>query len=213
MSHLIMGIVNKDEPVRWALEKELHAPIADQIMAALYQLGREGKPAPAFEGMGPKDCHILVTCANQDAVEWLKATVEDIGRERGLQLAVVPEKEIPVLTTVKLPILTSDAEEALLLIKAQNPGLNTERWQVHVVVDLTKTASEKEKEQAEKETPKGNDLLAAKWLLVCSVDQEQLEVLRAKNFMVYVGMKRFRAHVPKTNREDGAGNPDKPAPQ
>ena len=49
MSHLAMGIVNKDYPVRWTLNKDLQALSADQIMAALYQLGREGKPAPAFE--------------------------------------------------------------------------------------------------------------------------------------------------------------------
>ena len=150
-----------------------------------------------------------MTCADEEAVKWLSSTVEEIGKEKELKLEVIQEKEIPVLTTVKLPILTSDAKEALQLVKAQNPTLKTERWQVHQVVDLTETA-----ESNKPEKPSGNDLLAAKWLLVCSVDQQQVEALRAKNNLVYVGMKRFRARVNEANkREDGAGDTNQPAPQ
>ncbi|XP_048003937.1 uncharacterized protein LOC125240134 [Leguminivora glycinivorella] len=89
--------------------------------------------APQFVGFVHKTGWILVTCCNQASKDWLMNEVPKAKPWPEATLSVIPEGELPKPATAVTFIPESEAssiEDALVLLRAQNFGLNTELWKV-----------------------------------------------------------------------------------
>lgn len=89
--------------------------------------------APKFVGFVHKTGWILVTCCDQGSKDWLVNEVTRLKPWPEANLSVIPEEELPKPATAITFIPESEAsstEDALVLLRAQNLGLNTELWKV-----------------------------------------------------------------------------------
>jgi len=150
---------------------------------------------PTFRGLLYAGGILRVTCADQQSLEWLSATIQRnlTGLWSDMVMAVVREDELPRLTkaTVWLPGIPRDLDTAISVLARQNPSLQIARWVVF-------HSEYKEKEEGR--------------LVVFGVPQQDVDHLRSSQrnnkILVFYKFQQLAIHLKKT--EEAPQEPSSP---
>ncbi|XP_030555642.1 uncharacterized protein LOC115758979 [Drosophila novamexicana] len=180
---LIVALIDKSNfsgkisPSQWQL-------VETKLVDALLQSMAKPDSIPArFDDAGWQTGVKLIGCGDDHAMKWLSTTVAAMDAPwPDAKLEVVNKKWIPPLLKAKLTLpRVMPREQAMDLLKWQNPDIPTADWQVVTV----------------KPDSKGQKM-------VLKITKESNELLLARHGKMAWGMSTVRVHVKKRHREKNA---------
>lgn len=176
----------KSGPIRVAIHND--TPISKKQVIRVYQAINDAIVRIGVQGAGPKflsskrhkQGYILMTCQNHESRKWLEREVPKLEPWPGARLSVTPGIQMPKPIILSLFIRTHHGvtnTTALELLRIQNPGLDTRKWNV---INF----------QREKD---GH-------ILFVSVDEPSFQALRLVSFRVNLGMQKVSFWVQSAPR-------------
>ncbi|XP_055609258.1 probable serine/threonine-protein kinase clkA [Uranotaenia lowii] len=129
-----MVITHKDYPVKM-LEKEQVEKLKGEILKKVLEHKDTDEMKPGFEKCEFKTGYLRILPSDQETLDWLDKTIQQLEVSEAAELKFVPEKEITSIEVFvgEFPDSKDDSSEAILgFIESQNDGLKTSSW---IVID------------------------------------------------------------------------------
>lgn len=143
--------------------------LKEALLDAIFN-AEEGK-GPKFTGFSYKPGWVMVLCEDQESQNWLMAEVPKLKPWPEAELSIIIESELPKpnVGTAFLPFSEAKTvERAVGIMKAQNRGLNIDRWRI-----LNKRVEE------------------TGHIVTFSIDEASVEVLKANKGQATLGFKKI----------------------
>ena len=186
-NELLGVVVAAEDPVRILTANQI-AIIRSELMKRLGEvITSRSAPVPRFQESGVIKGRFQLACNDPESFAWLKQTVADItlqiGDSEPCALKLVLPSELPKLrrAEVFIPGTPASVPDVLIWLKAQNPGLKTDNWQLRFRTPM----------------PKGQ-------LLVWGIDPASVALLEGMGNQVFYGLGRvsFRVSQEQTRADE-----------
>lgn len=131
--HLTVALIDRSEPLgKMSLEK--WKTVDRELVKAMFRDMRTDpkQPMPSFDGAGWLSGVKIIKCNDEYTLNWCRRTTKALtGLWEGADLEVVDRADIPSIPKAKVIIpLVVPVEDALELLKRQNPSIPTSDWKV-----------------------------------------------------------------------------------
>ncbi|CAH2007872.1 unnamed protein product [Acanthoscelides obtectus] len=165
---ITMGVAHSDHPSTMLTDQQCEL-IENNLLYEILKC--ENGKGPKFKGVYIEENVVWFTVANDSSVTWLYETIPHFRLWPRASLKVGRPSEIKGLIRVaaSLPKALNEMDESniLQLLKSQNKGLNTEKW------NILKRLSD-----------------GAGRILIFHIDSESLKVLQGLSFRPFLGLTR-----------------------
>lgn len=168
-AHKLVILNGSDQSV--GLNDELAGQVEDLLMSALDDIpASSGSSRPCFHGRSLENGNMVISCTNDESVQWLKKAITDINSSGAMKLIFKMKNELPRLEKARIwiPGKYSDDDSVMSRLAAQNHGLRTSAWKIYY---------------SGKASNKGR-------LLSVGVDAKSLEIVRGLGFKLFYGLQK-----------------------
>lgn len=188
---LRMAVVDRRHP-DILLDQRQADLIMNKLGEVVDQTPSSSTSPPQFEGSRYTGGIIWITCANEHTKDWLKKSVESMGKLwEELDLTVVEAKDLPKRPKALVWIPgTPEEGDVRTRLERQNPGLKTKDWH--------KLSNKTEKDGT---------------ILAFSMDGASYRILEQARFKAYYGLRTVTFKPIQSTPEDNKGSTSEPPAQ